>query len=43
VGSRLRKARSWASQKLAPMADHPLVGAVGDMFRTPQELALQNA
>ena len=24
------------------MAEHPLVGAVADMFRTPQELALEN-
>jgi hypothetical protein len=43
VGSRLREARSWVSKKLAPMADHPLVGAVADVFRTPQELALENA
>jgi putative transposase len=39
----LRKARLWASRKLAPMADHPLVGAVADMFRSPQELAMENA
>jgi hypothetical protein len=25
------------------MADYPLVGAVADMFRSPQELALENA
>ena len=43
VGYRLRAARSWASKKLAPMADHPLVGAVADVFRTPKELALENA
>jgi hypothetical protein len=41
VGYLLRKARSWASRKLAPMADHPLVGAVADVFRSPQELALR--
>ena len=23
-------------EKLAPMADHPLVGGVADVFRTPQ-------